>query len=177
MAETILCWKIRGLRKWLSTFQNTCTHFLPQKFRSQTYDVTDNCDRCISGVHTSSPVTWRSTFTNHYVSKPAALTCSARYSNCQCLQYLRPSATPADTRRHWPVSLTTANNLMPSGIITIKILTYSLQHWNKQQNNRRPVFSSIFFKSFIAFRNLGTIKVIRNDGHTMLSKIYVHKDM
>jgi len=33
------------------------------------------------------------------------------------------------------------------------------------------------FETFIGFRSLGTIKTISNDGHKILSKIYVHEYM
>jgi hypothetical protein len=49
---------------------------------------------------------------------PWSLTLS--YSNCQFLQYLWTSAISANTQWYWPVSLTTAYNLMLSGITTIK---------------------------------------------------------
>jgi hypothetical protein len=76
----------------------------------------------------------------------------------------------------WTVSLTTAYNLMLSGIITIKNINIQTSALKQQQQNITDcLFFLNIFKSFIEFRNLGTIKTNSNNGHKILSKTYVHK--
>jgi hypothetical protein len=83
---------------------------------------------------------------------------SVSCSNCQCLQYLQPSATPADTQWHWPVSLTTAYNLMLSGIMTIKILTYNFSTKTKNKITEGLFLSQYFLKVLLSSETLGQLK-------------------